>query len=317
MSTATSTVSGEEVQLLIAKMDRAAKYLPFSHPQELPLDEKAELQPNNLQGTAKHIIQCESIVNHMKEVNLIQKDKIFCEFGCGTAKLSDQLSLMMNGNASHVLIDCQKFGSKRLRDFAMIARAKKGKFVRRVTMDIGDIHDFSSICDFHHVVAMSKHLCGVATDLMIECCSRHRAPLVVATCCHYLCKWEKFSNKSFFETLGFTERDFQVLVITSQWASMLKKNDFNPFRCNDSRWIQFPVFQNIPSEIKLESLVASDEFEREFSRLDKASLGMRCKLFLDTARAHQLISLGYNVKFVRYTTMSIENHLLIASLPAE
>ena len=315
MPTAASTVTGLEVQYLIAKMNRAAPFLPFSKPNDVPFQDRSTRHTSTTQAPPKHIQQVESITNHIKEANFFHPGTSFCELGCGTAKLSDHISQAMDGCASHVLIDRKVFGKTSLRDGAMMARLKRGNSVRRITMDIGDIDDLSSICGPNPVV-ISKHLCGIAADHLIRCCCRSRAPLIVATCCHYLCDWDQFSNTRFFEMLGFSQRDFQVLTIISQWASIGKDCSFEAKSSNEgdgsATWTILPSLELLSSTIIPEHLVDSDDFERSFSRPEKMALGKRCKLFLDTARAYRLQEVGYQVKLVRYTTMSIEDHLLMA-----
>jgi tRNA:m4X modification enzyme len=317
MATAVSTITGEEVQYLIAKMDRAAPLLPFSNPQDVPLQDRSAQHTSTTQAPPKHIQQVDSITNHLKAANLCQPGTTFCELGCGTAKLSDHVSEAMNGHSSHVLIDRKIFGSTRLRDGAIVGRGKEKSQVRRITMDIGEINNLPSTCDVDSVVAISKHLCGPAADLSIQCCVPTRTPMAVATCCHYLCNWKQFSNTRFFETLGFTERDFQVLAIISQWASM-KKASKTKRESNDhsTGWTQLPTLASLPPTIHPEYLIDSKEFETNFPREEKTALGKRCKLFLDTARAYRLQEAGYRVKLVRYTTMSMEDHLIMA-VPAD
>lgn len=317
-TTAVSTVSGQEVQSLIAKMDRAAHILPFANPLDVPLQDRSSTAAcatsKQLHAPPKHITQIESLGNNLMDAGLCQPGTTFCELGCGTAKLSDHISHMLNGRSSHVLIDRQTFGKTRLRDGAIAARTKGIGNVRRITMDIGDIDDLTSVCGVDNVVVVSKHLCGSAADLSIRCCSRSRTPMAVATCCHYLCTWDQFSNTQFFETLGFTKRDFQVLTIVSQWASMRQQAHCNMTNSNnsDTQWPTLRALVPFPTTIFPEHCIDSNEFENSFSRRDKAILGKRCKLFLDTARAYKLQELGYLVKLVRYTQMSIEDHLLLA-----
>ena len=312
MPTATSTVTGQEVQYLIAKMNRAAPLLPFSKPEDVPLQDRSTRHTSATQAPPKHIRQVESITNHLKEINLCHPGTTFCELGCGTAKLSDHISQVIDGFASHVLIDRKIFGNTRLRDGAMMARSKGGNSVRRITMDIGDIDDLSTICGTNPVV-VSKHLCGSAADHLIRCCCRSRSPVIVATCCHYLCNWDQFSNTRFFEVLGFSQRDFQVLTIISQWASIGKDCPCEAkSSCESVAWSVLPSLEVLSPTIVPENLVDSHQFERTFSRHEKSVLGKRCKLFLDTARAYRLKQVGYQVKLVRYTTMSTEDHLLLA-----
>jgi len=205
-------------------------------------------------------------------------------------------------------------------------------------------------------IVISKHLCGPAADFTINCClpCNNTPPLVIATCCHYLlaCQspsamvWENY-YASFFSSLGLDKRDFEVMNIISQWASIsipkkTKSYDqtIDESQSNGSNQLQeepkknkssplsgIPVLinlqdkisskQKIPLDLSREeksNIIPSDEFEKAFTKEEKMRLGKRCKIMIDLARAHRLqVSGKYRqVKLIRYTTMSMEDHLLIA-----
>lgn len=311
-STAVSSVTGEEVQLLIFKLNRAAPFLPV----HVPFQDLASPLERN---PPKHLRQVESLANHLREEGLMEKETCFIEFGCGTAKLSDQISKLCKGESSHILIDRQHFRAERLRDGAIRARSKH---VQRVTVDIADMDLASLVGDTFstNLVAVSKHLCGPAADFTIRCLetyststNRPLVPLAVATCCHYMCRFESFSNPRFYTLLGFSERDFEVLRIVSQWSSMKLKTRAKPVELTTNS-SGFPALPTEPLSIHVEYKppVPSEEFERTFTREQKAALGKRCKIVLDTARAHRLQELGYTVRLLHYTSHSLENNLLIA-----
>lgn len=137
--------------------------------------------------------------------------------------------------------------------------------------------------------------------------------MAFATCCHYLCEWKTFCNRKFFRVLGFTERDFEVLTIVSQWASLQKNSDQELTNTLSlSEWLELPTLKELPRNIMLNNMIPSEEFESTFSRQAKATLGKRCKLFLDMARLYRLDECGYSVKLVRYTVYSVEDHLILA-----
>jgi tRNA:m4X modification enzyme len=261
----------------------------------------------------------ESIVNHLREAGLMEEETCFIEFGCGTAKLSDQISKLSKGASSHILIDRQQFRAERLRDGAIRARCKH---VQRVTADIADTDLASLVGDASstNLVAVSKHLCGPAADHTIRCLetystSNHRplVPMAVATCCHYMCRLESFTNPRFFSLLGFSERDFEVLRIISQWSSIKLKTREKAVELTTMP-SGLPALPTEPLSIHVEYKppVPSGEFERTFTRGQKAALGKRCKIVLDAARAHRLQELGYNVRLLHYTSHSLENNLLVA-----
>jgi tRNA:m4X modification enzyme len=56
------------------------------------------------------------------------------------------------------------------------------------------------------VVAMSKHLCGVATDLSLRALTTtlpmtKLKGIAIALCCHHACHWPDYVNPAFFLNL--------------------------------------------------------------------------------------------------------------------
>jgi Methyltransferase TRM13 len=286
-STRISAISGWQVQYLLYKLQRAAPYLPQSLPR---MQFENDGHPSLSSG--KHIAQVESIVAHMKHYGMLdtcilnewshdnegtaqdkpQQQQLvhFVEFGCGTAKLSDHVSLQLptsrQSACRFILIDKQTLSANRTRDGAIRARGTES--VHRVTQDICTVSLQSLLESLsplkqplgHGVptmVAMSKHLCGAAVEYTMQCLEdyyNHSStmamkaepttavhprkpwiPLAVATCCHYGCERDSSYRQAvhFWTQLGLTERDWHALVTVSQWAS-LKNNIENNTNKDDS-----------------------------------------------------------------------------------
>lgn len=171
--------------------------------------------------------------------------------------------------------------------------------------------------------------------------TRPPPPIALATCCHYLCTFESFSGKRFWTALGLTREDFKVAAAASQWASLGKKKrnkrkrgavvngGSNTTSDPDPAGPQQQLPPNLMevaerarrSAARAEesgtapkrAVVPSDEFERTFSREEKAELGRKLKQLLDLSRAARFQELGYgSVDLVRYTSQSLEDRLLLA-----
>jgi hypothetical protein len=162
--------------------------------------------------------------------------------------------------------------------------------------------------------------------------STNRPPAAIATCCHYLCTWESFAGRRFWEALGLTEEDFLVAVTASQWASLQSKPKYNANKPRTNNSATTTDHQNgdkmalLPDLSKVAvtvatalgnththtaNIVPSEEFEKKFTRQEKTALGVQLKRLLDLSRAARLQDLGYNVQLVRYTTRSIDDRLLL------
>lgn len=330
-------VTGTQVQSLLWKLHVVLPCLPTLPLQELEDD---ELPEQNERG--KHVLQEASIIGHLASIGALgPRTSLAIELGAGTGRLSDRLHRVTGGRLDHVLVDRQQFKPLALRDRHMRARIRHDKnaevSVQRVVDDIAyfDFNVYSTTTDCCQL-CMSKHLCGPACDLAIVALGKtppdQRPLCCLATCCHYLCTWDNFSGRQFWLALGLDKQDFCVAVATSQWASMRRKlskkttvgkaiagaqnaTDTDGWLPDLSR-VADAVSTKLQESVPLPPFVASDEFERTFSRHDKIVLGMKAKELLDFARAaHLQQELGYRVKLVKYTTRSLEDRLLVAAVP--
>ncbi|KAF9164349.1 hypothetical protein DFQ26_001560 [Actinomortierella ambigua] len=92
------------------------------------------------------------------------------------------------------------------------------------------------------VVALSKHLCGGATDITLKCLVDYRDSfggsdgnghddgrndeeraqairgILIALCCHHCCRHHMYPNQAFLEECGITERDFALITRMSSWG---------------------------------------------------------------------------------------------------
>jgi len=401
-----SSVTGAQVQVLMEKIRRVRDILPTPPLQQLRFDcdvysgqyaSSTQVRPG--QQPPKHVLQEQSIIAHALDAAGLAlppntkadreetSPRTVVEFGSGTARLSDHWQTLRGLQDTHLLIDRQNF--KDGRDATMRTRlsrwAEQGPSdcscgsVHRLTRDIKDVNLQSTLHDIgaeSQVVAISKHLCGPALDYTLGCIrdytissaeGKASVPCALATCCHYLCEWDTYSNPTFFERLGFSREDFRCLCVVSQWATLKLKqkesnggihaskltlqskattctpneadhavkgdaqmgegsssetvpNIFSAFRMHEEIDKEQALMQStFPEGLDSDALarinsVSSDEFERTFGREEKVALGLTCKLLLDLGRAEKLRSLGYqSVRLIRYTTLSKENMLVIAT----
>jgi len=237
----------------------------------------------------KHVLQEESIIGHMRRAGMLQSPRSFLDLGCGRGCLSERLQSASTVSHHHVLVDRNPLKRARCRDFAM---RKHGR-VDRIVADLCDL-DLRNL-RLDSPVALSKHLCGPATDYALRCLERlgkshysKNAPIFIAPCCHHCAKWEAYTNPDWLLAHGFDETDFDHMCALSHWASLAVDEalDIANERCQDT----------------LDSLL----------RRDKILLGKQCKLFLDIGRVQALKGRYANAMLVHYTTMSVENRLIIA-----
>lgn len=191
----------------------------------------------------KHIDQQSSLVAHMKAANLLSSNHFYVEFGCGRAELLRTVNacILHEGKAEeNQKSDSYGFGlidrgvNRMKFDTKMVKDCEKSltsivPIVKRLRIDIEHLHldRFLQDLPVNQVVGISKHLCGVATDLTLklilnsETVKEKFQGLVVAMCCRHACNWRQLlpQLRAFLREHGIAnENDFKVLKTIVTWA---------------------------------------------------------------------------------------------------
>ncbi|TMW68371.1 hypothetical protein Poli38472_005839 [Pythium oligandrum] len=248
----------------------------------------------------RHIEQQASIIGHMERAKLLDSKAAFLELGAGRGMLSLALAQTFP-DSLYVLID--RAGSRGkadhfIRDNMSDTSAHK---VMRAKIDIRHLNlaGMKELVDMP-IVGMSKHLCGVATDLSLRAIANtvpvpesHPAGVIspafkgiaVALCCHHACQWEDYSNPEFFLAQGFSAQEFPLLKGMTSWATCAMQ-------------------------------ATGDTVEQVLgiTKSDRAILGRKIKRILDAGRIDYLKRLGLQTQLVHYCEVddSVENCLLLA-----
>ncbi|RLN58907.1 hypothetical protein BBJ29_000198 [Phytophthora kernoviae] len=210
------------------------------------------LQEKKAAGASKsvlrHIEQQASIIGHMEQAELLEKSNAaFVELGAGRGMLSLALAQMLP-DSLYVLIDRAHTRGKADRFIGGDGKdddknqEKEEPTTLRAKIDIRHLN-FAGMREISHkpVVCMSKHLCGVATDLSLRAIvqtlpnplkpksgdadseppsiSTYFQGLAIALCCHHVCAWEDYVNPAFFLTQGFKPQEFELLTSMTSWTT--------------------------------------------------------------------------------------------------
>lgn len=282
----------------------------------------------------KHALQQASIIGNMDNNGLLGAEGVVIEFGCGRGELSryiarsqllKQLRNQENSTekSTHVIVQ-QKFllvdragprmklDSKIEKDFVETLQGLSLSYdqevlpkVERLKIDIKDlVLDKVPILDgTAKIVAVSKHLCGCATDLTLQCLRNSQfvrggqlVGIEIALCCRQLCSYETFSTVGlkWLEQHGIDQEGFKVLTTMTSWAvcgSRGKQNEGKNLR--ESKH---------PSGLDEE---------------DRQKVGLMARKIIDYGRVLFLREWdGLDVKLVEYidSSVSLENVCLIASV---
>ncbi|KAL5034576.1 hypothetical protein BDV3_004118 [Batrachochytrium dendrobatidis] len=267
----------------------------------------------------KHAVQQASLMGHLHEKNLIGEHRCYAEFGCGKGELSKFIYASVPQHTRYLLIDRKVMKLKVDRVFRANADWE------RVTIDIRDfnLQGVERIQQMP-VIAISKHLCGVATDLTLKCLSNYKKNcesdssnpslvqgMVIALCCHQLCKFDDYINPGFLSKYGIGAKEFDILAGVSTWALCGERSTSKSTSSKESSSVdpthELGTESNEPVAVPVHWTGLSFE--------DRQQLGIRCKRFLDLGRREYVCSqFGLQCELVQYVLpeCSLENAALIA-----
>ncbi|ORZ18833.1 methyltransferase TRM13-domain-containing protein [Absidia repens] len=271
----------------------------------------------------RHLHQQSSLLGHMRDCGMLDdKSACFVEFGAGKGELSGHLKEALqeeNGEATYVLIDRKNVRNKY--DKILLGKSAQTSIVQRVMIDIKDLHlgKIKSLLTDQEkkkkpVVCLSKHLCGSATDITLKCLMNYvdeekaagnSCPvngIIIALCCHQMCRYEMYPNTNYLERIGLSKLEFDQLCKMTSWAICGRRN----------------VTDDLEQE---HALLLEDEKEDDNGghysgrhHEDREKIGYQCKRVLDAGRLDYLEQHGFKVHLVYYVdpTSTLENCALIA-----
>ena len=262
------------------------------------------LHGTRLEENARHCTQESQIVQMVALGHMLGEDEqvdartAVVELGAGKATLARhvQRALRPTGLA-FVLVDITRF--RKRADYSM--RGEGARKVVRLVEDLARVDLAAALreTDSDRMVAVAKHLCGVATDLGIAALDGLPcAGVAIATCCHWACQWDAYVGRAWLESLGFDAASFAQLAAVSAWAT--------PNSSSSDGGHAPPSKASAGSRVTL-----SEQWTVERRR----ELGLAAKAVIDEGRARHLAAqAGFaQVKQYAFTTLSLENRLLVAS----
>ncbi|KAI7863848.1 methyltransferase TRM13-domain-containing protein [Spinellus fusiger] len=296
----------------------------------------------------KHLDQQSSLLGHMEKKGMLQNKKAcFIEFGAGRGDLSGVLKKALaeeNSESTYVLVDRKNVRNK-LDPLLCGPNEKNPSLVQRVLIDIKDLNlsKVQSLMNnqqqMKKVVVLSKHLCGSATDITLKCLMNYMtnqqekghihpiSGIIIALCCHQLCRYEMYPNQEYLEKANITKVDFDRICKMSSWATSGSRCS-----CNSSS-TEAPSDAG-PKETAEKEEEEEEEEEEEHADIEqeegdadlssnhysgwnlheREKIGYECKRILDAGRLKYLESCGLSAELVYYVdpSTSLENCALIA-----
>lgn len=197
----------------------------------------------------KHPIQQSSLVGNLKARGQLGVDNFYVEFGCGKAELSRFLNFCMLKEVSEQEesdkesqnygfgfidrgINRMKNDPKIIKETAQFNTENQRSIevqIKRSRIDIKDLDltKFLESCHYQKVIGISKHLCGVATDLTLKLIfnsdliqSNKFQGILIAMCCRHICDYDQLlpQSQTYLNERGITRESFKILKRFVSWA---------------------------------------------------------------------------------------------------
>ncbi|KAK9454977.1 methyltransferase TRM13-domain-containing protein [Dipodascopsis uninucleata] len=287
----------------------------------------------------KHAIQQGSLISQLEKISGLESDRIFIEFGAGRGELSRYIhqSLLFKYKRdppvcpAFVLIDRSgvrmKLDSKIIKDAQEEGSSKESPYVERLKCDIKDL-DCSKLeilrdNNYTGFIAVSKHLCGAATDLTLKCLVNYRSlyersnsnqlkPLKgieIALCCRHRCSYSTYPT-NYLDNID--HRGFKILCKMSSWNVCGRRlsakkvgagddcdgNEAGDEESHDSE-LEADAVGGHPSGLPIEK---------------REEIGLKVQKILDYGRIRFLEDHGFDVNMIQYVEREIssENVCLVA-----
>ncbi|KAI5950915.1 TRM13 [Candida jiufengensis] len=268
----------------------------------------------------KHVLQQSSLIGNLKRLNLLSTDTFYMEYGCGKAELSRYVNqCIIHDNLAGT--NCYGYGlidrgNNRLKCDSKIIQDSEpydlNPIVKRAKIDIKDLKLDEFIEDIkpRNIVAISKHLCGAATDLTLKSIlnssiveNNQFGGILIAMCCRHVCSHDQLlpGSKQFLYDHGFKSVDsFNKLKKMVSWAVNI----------TEERKRSSNSTENVQNESK-------NEEESVLTPNQRHEYGLKARRLIDDSRAHALRSLlndQYEVELFWYIDSEITKENVCLSI---
>ncbi|XP_067632582.1 tRNA:m(4)X modification enzyme TRM13 homolog [Eurosta solidaginis] len=262
--------------------------------------------------TRKHLVQAAALLGILESEQQLQKSTSYIEFGAGKGQLAFYLAQLLEALPDSQVILVDRMSLRHKKDNKIEDRS----LVHRIRADIADfrLSALELVQSTQRCVAVSKHLCGAATDLTLRCITQSmnssdgaqsKSPnteyVLIALCCHHRCDWKSYVGKSFFQAHGLTRSDFVIITKMASWAICGTGMSRERRRALEEQ-------EKNPEDI----IDASGT--KKLSIAERECIGVMSKRILDYGRLQFMKEHGYEamLKFYVERNVTLENVCLIA-----
>ncbi|XP_073820288.1 tRNA:m(4)X modification enzyme TRM13 homolog [Musca autumnalis] len=253
----------------------------------------------------KHLVQAAALLGILDNEQTIKNCTSFVEFGAGKGQLAFYLSKLLESKQNSQVILVDRMSLRHKKDNKIEDRS----LVQRIRADIIDfkLEKLPALENSQHCVAVSKHLCGGATDLTLRCIVQAAAEkcltdlIMIAVCCHHRCDWSSFVGKNFFKRHVVSPREFAIITKMVSWAICGTGMSRERRKALEEQNLTEQEIKEIQSNQRL-------------SLAEREAIGFMCKRILDYARLEYLRENEYDANLFYYVEkdVTLENVVLLA-----
>lgn len=251
----------------------------------------------------KHLEQTSALLGILETEGTIEDSTSFVEFGAGKGQLAFYLAKLLENKENSQVILVDRMSLRHKKDNKIEDRS----LVQRIRADIADfcIDKLECLRKAKKCIAVSKHLCGGATDLTLRCITQAQEiftdSIMIALCCHHRCDWPVFVGKEFFKEHLIMQREFVIITKMVSWAICGTGMSRERRKALEEQQLTAQELQDIHANQRL-------------SLTERERIGFMCKRVLDYARLVYLRQNGYEADLYYYVPkdVTLENVVLLA-----
>ena len=280
----------------------------------------------------KHSIQNEALTDLVFKSGLMDKNldnTIIVEFGAGKGGLTEEINKKNKDKNVYILLErsgvrFKKENKKQNNNFNSI-RFKTDI----INFNLNYIDNLDKIIKKegqkkifeqkgYNIIGVAKHICGCAFDISLTSLFNYEKQdkikgLVMATCCHHICRVELLNHLYYYmDTLKLNLKEIIFIIKSTSWLfshdENIKGKDENEKKNN---------FDENKINLNEEKAKNKDEINNIFKKmnLSRRYFGMLSKYIIDIARCFCLIDKGFTkVLYLKYcsNTITSENNVILA-----
>ncbi|KAF9796924.1 hypothetical protein SFRURICE_016592 [Spodoptera frugiperda] len=272
-------------------------------------------ESDRTESSRRHLRQVSALLHLAEEEGLVGAGTCYVELGAGKGHMS-YYAWQAWGSQGGAVVLLDRAALRHKRDNKLRAARRLRADLRHVALARLD-----DVAAAPALLALAKHLCGVATDYALRCVTAEagagprRRGVLLATCCHHRCELAAFLAPGPLQELGITGEEFNVMLGIVSWATCgdgrSRDARNKPDHAGDGGE---PAVGEATEPAAVQETVVKEAERVILPQESREAVGRRAKQLLDWLRVLRLRELGFDARLCFYVpvTVSPENVCIVA-----